>query len=72
MAVNYIFAVPLALYLELGKPAMGINGLWLAVSIGLVVITVVETLSFTIRSWDKCIVEPQEETASPTDPADRV
>lgn len=61
MTVNYLFAVPLALYLELGDPDMGIRGLWLSLGIALALITVIESLVTKARSWNGCVIETQEE-----------
>ncbi|KAF2160645.1 hypothetical protein M409DRAFT_70377 [Zasmidium cellare ATCC 36951] len=44
VTVNYIYAVPLALLLELGSPKLGIRGLWIGLGSGLAIITVVEAV----------------------------
>lgn len=44
VTVNYIYAVPLSLLLELGPPKLGIRGLWIGLGSGLAIITVVEAI----------------------------
>ncbi|KAK4497616.1 hypothetical protein PRZ48_010269 [Zasmidium cellare] len=44
VVVNYLYAVPLALLLELGPPKLGIRGLWIGLGSGLAIITVVEAV----------------------------
>lgn len=47
--INYLYAVPLSLFLELGPPALGIRGLWTGLGSGLAIITVVETAIVWMR-----------------------
>ncbi|EME42628.1 hypothetical protein DOTSEDRAFT_81447 [Dothistroma septosporum NZE10] len=42
--LGYLYATPLAIYLELGPPHLGIRGLWIGLGSGLVAVTIVETL----------------------------
>jgi multidrug resistance protein, MATE family len=53
--VNYLYAVPLALYLELGPPRLGLSGLWAALSSGLALLTVVETAVTMTLGWEQCV-----------------
>ena len=52
---NYLYGVPLALFLELGMPDMGLRGLWIGVASVLVLVTVVEGTVIRARSWDKVV-----------------
>ena len=58
--LNYLYAVPLALVLELGPPHLGLRGLWMAISSGLALIAVVELAVIKMRSWDKLVQEANE------------
>jgi MATE family multidrug resistance protein len=53
--VNYLYAVPLALYLELGPLRLGLSGLWIALSSGLALLTVVETVVIMVLDWGRCV-----------------
>ena len=57
---NYLYAVPLALFLELGPPAMGISGVWLSLGSGLALISVCEGAVLRYRSWDNVIEEAKQ------------
>jgi MATE family multidrug resistance protein len=57
---NYLYAVPLALVLELGPPHLGLRGLWMAISSGLALIAVIELLVIKIRSWHKLVEEANQ------------
>ena len=57
VSCNYLYAVPLALVLELGPPEMGNQGLWMAIASGLALIAVVEAAVIRARSWDKLVEE---------------
>ena len=57
---NYLYAVPLALLLELGPPHLGVRGLWMAIASGLVLIAVVELVVIKIRSWDRLVDEANQ------------
>lgn len=54
-AVNYLAAVPLAVWLELGSPAMGINGVWIGIGGGMVVIALVEVVYMKVIRWQDCV-----------------
>ena len=53
--VNYFYAVPLALYLELGPSSLRLSGLWIALSSGLALLTVVETIAVMAINWGRCV-----------------
>ncbi|PYH96442.1 mate efflux family protein [Aspergillus ellipticus CBS 707.79] len=53
--VNYMGAVPLALWLQLGSPGWGLNGFWLGLPIGMAVISCVEAIYMRFIRWDKCV-----------------
>ena len=57
---NYLYAVPLALVLELGPPDLGIRGLWMAIASGLALIAISEGLVIKTRSWDKLVEEASQ------------
>lgn len=57
---NYLYAVPLALLLELGPPHLGLRGLWMSIASGLALIDVVELSLIKIRSWDKLVEEANQ------------
>lgn len=42
--LGYLYATPLAIYLELGPPHLGIRGLWIGLGSGLIAVTIIETL----------------------------
>ena len=54
-AVNYLAAVPLAVWLELGSPALGINGVWIGIGAGMVLIAVVEAVYMKMLRWQDCV-----------------
>ncbi|KAK5077151.1 hypothetical protein LTR64_005367 [Lithohypha guttulata] len=53
--VNYLGAVPLALWLELGSPNLQLVGCWTALQGGMVVIAVVELAALKIMNWERCV-----------------
>lgn len=60
LAVNYLGAVPLAVWLELGSPGLKIHGLWLGLGCGMAVIAIVECLYMKRISWKKCIEDVRQ------------
>lgn len=44
LSVSYLYAVPLALLLELGPPHLGVSGLWIGLGSGVALVTGVESL----------------------------
>ncbi|KAI0533316.1 MATE efflux family protein [Xylaria digitata] len=55
IAVNYCAAVPLALFLELGSPHLGLIGAWTGVASGMIVIAGIECTYMKLLKWDKCV-----------------
>lgn len=51
--VNYLGAVPLALWLQLGSPRWGLDGFWLGLPIGMIIISCVEAVYMKVIRWDK-------------------
>ncbi|RAL02872.1 MATE family efflux transporter [Aspergillus ibericus CBS 121593] len=60
--VNYLGAVPLALWLQLGSPGWGLNGFWLGLPIGMIAIAGIEAVYMKFIRWDTYVDE-----AGPTD-----
>ncbi|KAM5344336.1 hypothetical protein ACJ41O_012873 [Fusarium nematophilum] len=53
--VNYLGAVPLAIWLELGSLRMGLEGVWTGLGAGLVVIACVEVSYMIGVDWRDCV-----------------
>ncbi|KAI5921179.1 mate-domain-containing protein [Camillea tinctor] len=53
--VNYLAAVPLAIWLELGPLGLGINGIWIGLGGGMVLIAIIECLYMRILRWQDCV-----------------
>ncbi|KAJ2987093.1 hypothetical protein NUW58_g4693 [Xylaria curta] len=53
--VNYLGAVPLAIWLELGPSGLELNGVWIGVGSGMVVIATVECCYMKILRWQNCV-----------------
>ena len=49
MSINYLYAVPLSIFLELGPPQMGISGLWIGLGSALFLTTVIEAFAIWRR-----------------------
>ncbi|GIZ49046.1 hypothetical protein CKM354_001208600 [Cercospora kikuchii] len=49
MTINYLYAVPVAIFLELGPPKMGISGLWIGLGSALFLTTVIEAFAIWKR-----------------------
>lgn len=58
--VNYIYAVPLALFLQLGPPGMGLRGLWVGLGSGLAMLTAVETLITKSIDWQRSVEDARK------------
>lgn len=50
-ALNYLGAVPLAIWLELGSPAWGIDGVWIGFGVGVVATIALECLYMWMLDW---------------------
>ncbi|KAI1423138.1 MATE efflux family protein [Xylaria sp. FL1777] len=55
IAVNYCAAVPLALWLELGPPKLGLIGAWTGIASGMVIIAIIECFYIKLLNWDRCV-----------------
>ncbi|KAI1427318.1 MATE efflux family protein [Xylaria sp. FL1777] len=55
MVVNYGAAVPLAIWLELGPSGLGLNGVWIGLGGGMVIIATVECCYMKILRWQNCV-----------------
>lgn len=58
--INYIYVVPLALYLELGPPRLGLHGLWISLGSGLALTTIIEGLITKVMNWQRCVDAAKE------------
>ncbi|KAI2605532.1 MATE efflux family protein [Hypoxylon sp. NC1633] len=54
-AVNYLGAVPLAIWLELGSPGLELNGIWIGLGCGMVLIATVEGLYMKRLRWQDSV-----------------
>ncbi|KAI0168944.1 MATE efflux family protein [Hypoxylon sp. FL1284] len=54
-AVNYLGAVPAAVWLELGPPGLELNGVWIGLGCGMVLIAAIETLYMKTMRWQNCV-----------------
>lgn len=52
---NYAGSVPLAFWLELGPPRMGLDGLWIGFAAGSVIIIVAEGTYMRWLRWQDCV-----------------
>ena len=53
--VNYLGAVPLALWLELGAPDLQLNGIWIGLGAGMCLIAIAETTYMKTIRWQDCV-----------------
>lgn len=53
--VNYLAAVPFAMWLELGSPQLGLHGIWIGLGLGLVVCASIECLYMKAMRWQDCV-----------------
>ncbi|EON95877.1 putative mate efflux family protein [Phaeoacremonium minimum UCRPA7] len=63
-AVDYLVAVPFAIWLELGRLHLDLNGVWIGLGLGMVVIAIIECTYMKLISWQDCVnsVRLREET----------
>lgn len=54
-AVNYLGAVPVAIWLELGSPGLELNGVWIGLGCGMVLIAAIEALYMKALRWQDCV-----------------
>ncbi|KAI1177105.1 MATE efflux family protein [Nemania sp. FL0916] len=55
IVINYTAAVPLAMWLELGPPKLGLPGAWTGVACGMVIIAIVECSYMKLLKWNRCV-----------------
>ncbi|KAI0805154.1 MATE efflux family protein [Xylaria sp. FL0064] len=55
IAVNYGAAVPLAIWLELGPSGLELNGVWIGLGGGMVVIATIECCYIKFLRWQNCV-----------------
>lgn len=68
MTINYLYAVPLSIFLELGPPKMGISGLWIGLGTALFLTTVIEAFAIwrrLIKTTDGRVVQVRTEDDQP-------
>lgn len=53
--VNYVAAVPLAVWLSLGAPGMELVGVWLGLGVGVAAIAVIELVYMRMIRWQSCV-----------------
>lgn len=68
-AVNYLGAVPLAIWLELGSPGWGIDGVWIGFSLGIALTIVLEYTYMWMLEWQSVAdeVKSREEDSDSED-----
>jgi MATE family multidrug resistance protein len=61
--VNYLFAVPFAIWLELGSPDLKIDGTWIGLGLGLVISVSIICVYMKSMRWQDCVdsVKSREE-----------
>lgn len=52
---NYFAGVPLALWLELGPPGLGLNGAWIGLAVGLLISSIIEGSYIGVLDWNRCV-----------------
>ncbi|KAK5941921.1 hypothetical protein PMZ80_005872 [Knufia obscura] len=57
--VNYLAAVPIGLWLELGSSGLQLVGCWSALQGGMVIIAAIEIGTMKMMSWQKCVEDAQ-------------
>ncbi|KPM39575.1 hypothetical protein AK830_g7017 [Neonectria ditissima] len=53
--INYLAAIPLAIWLELGPLKIGLNGVWIGLGSGMVAIGVIEVGYMRMIDWQDCV-----------------
>jgi multidrug resistance protein, MATE family len=61
--VNLLYSLPLAIYLELGRPHLGLAGVWIATTTCLILVTSAEMLILRLMDWQKCVDEARDREA---------
>ncbi|KAK8097286.1 mate-domain-containing protein [Apiospora kogelbergensis] len=52
--VNYMAAVPLAMWLSLGSPGLELIGVWLGLGVGVAIIAIIELVYMRMIRWQSC------------------
>ncbi|KAI1475632.1 hypothetical protein K445DRAFT_315894 [Daldinia sp. EC12] len=55
LIVNYVATVPVTMWLELGSPGLKLNGVWIGLGSGMVLIAIVEGLYMKTLRWQDCV-----------------
>ncbi|KAI1657687.1 MATE efflux family protein [Daldinia decipiens] len=55
LVVNYIITVPVTIWLELGSPGLELNGVWIGLGSGMVLIAIIEGLYMKTLRWQDCV-----------------
>ncbi|POS77706.1 MATE efflux family protein [Diaporthe helianthi] len=55
ISINYLEAVPLAIWLELGAPALGIDGVWVGFGSGVALTIALECLYVRLLDWQRVV-----------------
>ncbi|KAI1464237.1 MATE efflux family protein [Daldinia caldariorum] len=55
LIVNYIATVPVTIWLELGSPGLKLNGVWIGLGSGMVLIAIIEGLYMKTLRWQDCV-----------------
>ncbi|KAJ3558156.1 hypothetical protein NPX13_g9772 [Xylaria arbuscula] len=55
IVINYAAAVPTAIWLELGPSGLGLNGVWIGLGSGMVVIATIECCYMKFLRWNDCV-----------------
>lgn len=58
--IHYTYAVPLAIFLELGPPRMGVNGIWTALGSGLLLLVAIEGFILKSVDWERSVDEAKK------------
>ncbi|KAI1258498.1 MATE efflux family protein [Xylariaceae sp. FL1019] len=53
--INYCGAVPLAIWLELGPSGLKLNGLWIGIGSGMLVVFAIESIYMKCLRWQDCV-----------------
>ena len=61
--MNFFYTIPVAIYLELGPPHLGLAGVWIATATCLILVMSLELLIMKFMSWQKRIDEAKEREA---------
>ncbi|KAI1405389.1 MATE efflux family protein [Hypoxylon fuscum] len=59
-AVNYLGAVPVAIWLELGSSGLELNGVWIGLGSGMVLIAAIEGLYMKALRWQDCVASVKQ------------